>query len=325
MARAHLPTTTGMRVVAALAQHGTVSAAAQALNLTQSAVSKQIKGVEDLVGMTLFTRTSRGLTPTEAGVIYIQQARVALGALETAAARVASLRSSRPALRLHVLPILGDRWFMPRFSGFVDAHPEIEVQFTIFAASDTLEEADVVFQFGDGNWQGWKADYFLGREVILVGAPPFISRGGGIRSPEDVGHFPVLEHVQTPLRWKDFAAECGLNDFHPERTIRLGYYSLVIRAAISGQGLALVPRSLILDELKSGQLVNPLSLGFTSANCYWLTTRIDRPRHTDLAVFCDWALEEARKTELQVPDRSAPGRHSSTAAAQPPTVASQRS
>lgn len=309
MAHGYLPTTTGLRVVAALAQHGTVSAAAQALNLTQSAVSKQLKGIEDLVGVTLFKRTSRGLTPTEAGVIYVEQARVALGALETAAARVAGLYPQRRALRLHVLPILGDRWFMPRFSGFVDAHPEIEVQFSVFAASETVDEADIVFRFGEGNWPGWKSEYFLGREVILVGAPAFISRGGGIGSPQDVGNFPILEHSQTPLRWQDFAAAYGLGQFHPERTIRLGYYSLVIRAAISGQGLALVPRSLILDELANRQLVNPLDLGFTSANCYWLTTRVDGSRHADVAVFCDWALEEARRTELQAPEPDALGQN----------------
>lgn len=316
MTRPHLPTTTGLRVVVALAQHGTVSAAAQALNLTQSAVSKQLKALEDLVGLALFTRTSRGLAPTEAGVIYIAQARVALGALETAAARVAGLRSSRPALRLHVLPILGDRWFMPRFSRFVEAHPDIEVQFSTFAASDTIAEADVVFRFGDGQWPGWQADYFLGREVLLVGSPQFIARGGGIAAPEDAWRFPILEHRQTPLHWSDFATSHGIGEVRAERLVRLGYYSLVIRAAIAGQGLALVPRSLILDELASGQLVNPAGLSYMSRNCYWLTTPLDRPRSADLATFCEWALAEARETESA--SRPAPP-------AQTPRAASQRS
>jgi DNA-binding transcriptional LysR family regulator len=316
MTRTYFPTTTGLRVVAALAQHGTVSAVAQALNLTQSAVSKQLKGVEDLVGAMLFQRTSRGLTPTEAGVVYIEQARVALGALETASVRVAALRQSRPVLRLHVLPILGDRWFMPRFPDFVDAHPEIDVQFSVFAASDTAEQADVVFRFGEGDWPGWTADYFLGREVVLVGSPSFIARGGGIEMPEDAAAFSLLEHTQTPLRWNDFAASCALGDLHPRRTVQLGYYSLVIRAAISGQGLALVPRSLILDELASGHLVNPCGLGFASTNCYWLTTRTDRPQRADLDAFRDWALAEAGKTETRYGDLSA---------VQVPVAASQHS
>lgn len=297
MSGSYLPTTTSLRVVATLAQHGTVSAAALALHLTQSAVSKQLKGIEELVGMSLFARTSHGLTPTKAGNIYIEQARLALSALEMAAVRVADLRASRPPLRLHVLPILGDRWFMTRFSGFVDLHPETDVQFITFNAGDTVEAADVVFRFGDGSWNGWKADYFLGRDVILVGAPHFIARRGGLRSLCDIEKFPLLEHLGTPLLWSSFTAEHGISDFKPERITRLSYYSLVIRAAIGGVGLALVPRSLILDELAKQQLVSPLDLGFTSPNCYWLTTPADRPAHEDVSTFCKWALNEARRTE----------------------------
>lgn len=300
MTRTHLPTTVALRVVVSLAQHGTVSSAAQALHLTQSAVSKQLKSIEELAGMCLFTRTSRGLAPTEAGVIYIEQARLALGALETAAVRLAGLRSSLPTIRLHVLPILGDRWFMPRFSRFAELHPRIDIQFTTFAPSDTLEEADAVFRFGDGTWPGWDANYVLGRDVVLVGSPHLIARNGGLNAADDVRNFPVLDHLQTPLRWSDFGAACGLSDFRPPRVIRFGYYALVIRAAISGQGLALVPRSLILDELASGQLVNPLGLGFSSKNGYWLTTPASRPLHADLAILRDWILSEARQSEGRV-------------------------
>jgi len=297
MSRSHLPNTVALRVVAALAQYGTVSSAAQALHLTQSAVSKQLKSIEELAGTPLFHRTSRGLSPTEAGLIYIEQARIALGALETAAVRVAALCTSPPAIRLHVLPILGDRWFMPRYSRFAELHPDIDVQFTTFAPSDTLEKADAVFRFGEGESPGWNSDYVLGRDVVLVGAPQMIARAGGISSIEDIRHFPALEHSQTPLRWNDFVQACDLVDFTPTRHIRFGYYSLVIRAAIGGQGLALVPRSLISDELANGQLANPLGLGFESRNCYWFTTPKDRPLTRELATLREWVLREAARSE----------------------------
>ncbi|MBZ6075316.1 LysR substrate-binding domain-containing protein [Microvirga puerhi] len=302
MSRSHLPSTIGLRVVAALAQYGTVSSAANALHLTQSAVSKQLKNVEAVVGMPLFDRTGQGLSPTQAGMIYIEQARIALGAMETAAMRVAALRSSQPAIRLHVLPILGDRWFMPRFSRFAERHPDIDVQFTTFAPTDTLEEADAVFRFGIGEWPGWRADYVLGRDVILVGSPQLIAKYEGIASIADILRYPLLEHLQTPLRWNDFAEACHLRDFTPARVTRFGYYSLVIRAAIGGQGLALVPRSLILDELAGGQLMNPSGLGFTSRNCYWLTTPDDRPPNASLAVLRDWILQEAQASEHNNPE-----------------------
>lgn len=299
MTRTHLPTTVALRVIVSLAQHGTVSSAAQALHLTQSAVSKQLKSIEALAGMCLFTRTSRGLTPTEAGEIYVEQARLALGALETAAVRLSGLRSAQPTIRLHVLPILGDRWFMPRFSRFADLHPGVDVQFTTFAPSDTLDQADAVFRFGDGIWPGWDASYVLGKDVVLIGSPQLIGRGGGLTVANQVQNFPVLDHLQTPLRWSDFGAAHNLPDFRPSRVVRLGYYALVIRAAISGQGLALVPRSLVLDELETGQLINPAGLGFLSRNGYWLTTPADRPLHKDLSVLRDWILKEARHSEQE--------------------------
>lgn len=294
----HLPSTTALRVIAALAQHGTVSAAAVALSLTQSAVSKQLKAVEALIGLTLFNRARHGLVPTEAGIVYIEQARVALGALETAAVRTARLRGSRPVLRLHVLPILGDRWFMQRLIGFTDQHPDVDVQFVTYASREAHRDVDVVFRFGEGQWPGWNADYFLGRDVVLVGAPMTLDRGGGIADWRDIARFRLLVHPQTPLHWDRLFAQYGGLDIPPEQTITLSYYALVIRGAIGGQGLALVPRTLITRELAAGELVNPLGIGFESQNCYWLTTPNERPREGVLKLFCDWALAEAARSEV---------------------------
>lgn len=295
--RQHLPTITGLRVLAGLAQHGTISETAKFLHMTQSAVSKQLKSTENIIGLLLFTRTTQGLMPTQAGTIYIEQARIALGALEVAAARTAQLQTSKPILRLHVLPILGDRWFIQRFVGFAEAHPEIDVQFSSFAPTDTEKEADVVFRFGEGDWPNWEADYFMGRQVLLVGSPQFIARKGGIRKPEDIANFPLLEHLKTPLSWSACAEANNLNGIEPERIVRLGYYSLVIRAAIGGHGLALIPRSLILDELESGQLINPIELQYDSPVSYWFTTQSGQKKTPQLEVFRDWVLNEANKTE----------------------------
>jgi len=294
-----LPSICSLRVVEALGQQGTVSAAAGQLNLTQSAVSKQLKQIETIAGTPLFLRRRQGLVPTAAGIIYINQARVVLGALETAAMRVAALNQVGPApIRLHVLPILGDRWFIPRLNRFTERHPDIEVQFVTFAPNEIFREVDVVFRFGDGNWPGWRSDYFLGSEVILVGAPAYLAALGGIEAIDDVLRFRLLMHPQTPLSWDDFFREHGSSQTAAGRTTALGYYALVIRAALGGQGLALVPRVLILNELAAGELENPRGLGFASRVSYWLTTPVDRRREGRLALFCDWALAEARQSEL---------------------------
>lgn len=290
-----LPSTTALRVLAALVEHGSASEAAKSVHLTQSAVSKQLRSLEEIAGLPLFTRTGRGLVPTEAGRIYVDQARIALGALETAAGRIAALRGSPNAVRLHVLPILGDRWLVPRLPLLARARPELEVQFTTQATGDTVEEADGVFRFGEGDWPGQQqADYLFGRNVALVGAPSLLSRMGGIATAEDVRRYTVLDHRHTPLRWSEFAEAQGLAGFAPAHMVHFGFYALVIRAAIAGQGLALVPRCLIGEELLIGRLVNPAGLGFHSRHGYWFTVPADRTPRPGLVTFRDWLLGEAR-------------------------------
>ena len=167
---------TSLRVLLAIAEHGTASGAAAAVNLTQSAVSKHLRALEETMGATFFTRGSRGLVPTEAGRIYIKHARTALAELETAGVRISALKASPWSVRLHVLPIIGDRWLLPRFSRFAEQYPDIDVQFTSFVTADTTEAADGTFRFGEGLWPGQKADYLFGRDVALVGAAPLLAR-----------------------------------------------------------------------------------------------------------------------------------------------------
>lgn len=285
---------TALRVLLSVAEHGTASGAAAAVNLTQSAVSKHLRGLEETLGISLFARSSRGLVPTEAGRVYVKHVRRALAELETGSAHLSALKASPWAVRLHVLPIIGDRWLVPRFSRFAELHPEIDVQFTTFVTADTAEAADGVFRFGEGEWLGHRGDYLFGRDVALVGAPSFVARLGGIETARDVRRYTVLDHFQTPLRWSEFAEAHGLDDFTPVHTTRFGFYSLVIRAAISGQGLALVPRRLVQEELETRRLVNPAGLGFKSRNAYWFTTPEDRAMRPGLEVFRRWLLEEVQ-------------------------------
>lgn len=286
------PSTRALQVIVTIAERGSTTACAKALNMTQSAVSKQLQALEQLAGTTLFTRTPYGLSTTEAGRIYVTEARVALGALENATLRVAALGSLPNAIKLHILPIMGDRWVIPRFVSFAEAHPEIDVELSTFATSDLINQADAAFRFGEGDWPGQSNHYLFGRQVALVGAPHFLAKLGGVTKPDDIRAFPLLDHKHTPLRWSEFAEAHGIANFTPERITHFGYYALVIRAAIAGQGLALVPRGLIADELALGKLVNPQGFGFISSHAYWLTCPEDRPQRPAMRLFLDWLLHE---------------------------------
>ncbi|WP_029620343.1 LysR substrate-binding domain-containing protein [Pseudorhizobium marinum] len=290
-----IPSTAGLRVLIALAERGSTVAAADAVNLSQSAVSKQLSKLEASVGQRLFVRHTSGLQLSEAGQIYLEQAKIALKALEDAALRVARLSSDPDVLRLHLLPILGDRWLLPRFARFAEQYPTIDVQFTSFETPGQAEP-DAAFRYGAPPWRGQAADYLFGADVALVGAPDYIGRTGGLETLADIGPFTLLEHPQTPNCWHNLQAALGLPADAPEprHYVRFGFYTLVIRAAIAGQGLALIPRELVVQELASGDLINPAGLGFQSPNCYWFTRPADRTPRRALSLFHEWLMEEVK-------------------------------
>ena len=169
-----LPSTTALQVLLAIAERGSTSAATESVNLSQSAVSKQLIALESLVGSEIFWRTARGMIPTPEGLIYIEHARTVVKAMQDAALEVARMKPNPKVLRLKVLPILGDRWLLPRFEDFSSRHPDIEVQFTTAAASGSqVGTADGTFEFVARPSVGkLHSTYLLGATLCSSALPP---------------------------------------------------------------------------------------------------------------------------------------------------------
>lgn len=285
--RQKLPSTTALQILLVIAERGYTTAAAEHLNLSQSAVSKQLLGLEDLLGFPVFARTGQGMIPTEAGMIYIEQAKVAIKAMEDAALQVARLQPHQKILRLQVLPIFGDRWLLPRFFDFAEAHPDIDVQFTKYVSPTQAESPDGVFTFGPAPSTG-EGLYLFGRDVALVSTPAYWEKLGNPKTLEALTGGVMLDHPQTPLHWEDFAKSNGHPEILPKHTIRFGYYTMVIRAALAGQGMALIPRGLILDDLQSGRLINPAGLSYRSDFGYWFSPSRQKHHNPAMQHFITW-------------------------------------
>lgn len=292
--RQRLPSTTALQVLLAVAERGSTSAAAESTSLSQSAVSKQLLALEYLIGSPVFVRTPRGMIPTDVGSIYIEHARMVVKAMEDAALRVARLKPAPRVLRLQVLPILGDRWLLPRFAEFAETHPEIEVQFTTFVSPTQSEAPDGIFHFLPGPRQEKDMHYLFGHEVLLVSAPSYWEKNGLPETIEDLARGEMLEHPQTPLHWRYFAESTGKTDLEVRHITRFGYYTMVIRAALAGQGMALIPRCLMLDELATGKLVNPCGFGYRSSHGYWFATPHGVKPNSSMESFKTWLMAQAR-------------------------------
>lgn len=289
---APMPSMTALRVMLAIAERGSTAAAGESIHLSQSAVSKQLLTLEGLLGAPLFTRQPTGMVPTLLGEIYIEQARIAINAIEAAAFRAARLMADPHLLRLKVLPIFGDRWLLPRFADFVQKHPEVEVQHTTLTSGNPAEQPDGSFRFGRGPFATENALYLFGRDVRLVCAPAYLVKLGiasaNAATLEDMARGTVFEHPGTPLHWSDMVQSLGQPDLRARKITRFEYYTLVLRGAISGQGLALVPVQLIEAELAQGLLVNPGGIGYPSDMGYWFTTPANARPSAALRVFRDW-------------------------------------
>jgi LysR family transcriptional regulator, glycine cleavage system transcriptional activator len=291
-----IPSTTALRVFEAAARHGSFTEAAEELFLTQSAVSKQIKSLEDALGVALFVRINRGLVLTELGRWYLDDVRPALQQLEAATVKLATRRASRTTLTLRIVAIVGDRWLLPRFSRFAQAHPELDVQFTSLLSRDGQDQAqaDGEFRFGEGSWPGCAADYLFGRELLLVAAPALLAKLGNLQQAWEVLRFPLLQHFQVPHAWQEFFDAHGVVPETAPQIVRYEFYSTIIGAAVNGMGLALVPRVFLLDELQRGTLVNPMAAGVIGRSGYYFVFPQHKQADPALAALRAWLIEEAQ-------------------------------
>ena len=312
--RVNLPSTTMLRVFDATARYLSFTRAAEELFLTQSAVSKQVKALEDQLGRALFTRGNRGLVLTPTGEAYYRDMSPLLAAMERATERVMDCRDVTK-LTLHVFATLGEKWLLDRFPRFVQAHPQIEVVFTPMLSSDGVKQLalDGDFRFGNGLWPGHVSDYLFGREMLLVASPALLTKLGGLSTPTDILRFPWLQHFQVPHAWDELIESvpelaASVKAGPVPQTSMYEFYNVLIRAVISGLGLALIPRIWIASELAAGLLCNPLSIGVKSKYGYYFVVPEHQAELASVSIFRAWLAEEAKQTQQELLGLSFPVR-----------------
>lgn len=285
-----------MRAFEAAGRHLSLSRAAEELNVTQSAVSRQVRLLEDQLGVNLFERTPRSIVLTPKGKQYLEDITDAFALLEDATNRVRE-RRSEDILKLQVYSTFALRWLIPRLGGFAEAHPEIEVQLMNLSPTKPIdfehEFTDACIRTGFGDWPGVRADWLIPNSLIAVCHPHLAEQ---LKEPSDLKQATLLHSYARPDDWRKWLSSVGADAVDPMRGLKFENSMLAYEAAAEGLGIVIAQASLVQKELHSGALVIPFRYVMPAERTYYLIAP-NRQEPRRVSIFREWILRECRKED----------------------------
>ena len=274
-------------------------AAAEALHVTPSAVSHQMRQLEELLGLALFQRANRGLRLTPAGQAYHARVHQSLQQLALAT-RELDQRFGKPQLRASILPLMAAEIIIPALESFHAAHPDmaLRIETSVQMADFDTGEVDVAVRYGDGHWPGLSCE----RICDVVGSPvcsPEYARQKQLSSIEDIRHCNLIGLPLETRAWQILAQQAGMNDFEPEHTLFLDSLLAASRAAEQGIGIGIGVFPLMTPLVESRRLVTPFDIWVPVPEGYYLVWRPEDESRPDLRAFRGWI--RALFAELTLP------------------------
>ncbi|MDR5906059.1 LysR substrate-binding domain-containing protein [Franzmannia qiaohouensis] len=266
-----LPSTTAMQCFEAAARHKSFTRAAEALSLTQSAVSKQVAQLEAHLQHKLFRRVRRSLVLTPEGAIYLSDVRKVLAQIEMSTRAIMTYSGNSEVLKVATLPSFGTRWLADRLPGFLAANPRISLEFHDRVEDFDLEQQniDVAFFYGHGSWPDLECHKLANEEMVAVAAPVLLATHTPA-SASDLAELPLLHLSTRPDAWHQWFAEQHIGTDRSYHGSRFETFPMLVRTAMAGGGVALVPRFTVDEELDSGRLAVAAPHRLRSASAYYL-------------------------------------------------------
>jgi DNA-binding transcriptional LysR family regulator len=283
----------------AAARNLSFTKAAEELFITQSAVSRQVKALEDHLGVTLFERRQRALALTESGhALY----RVATEVLERLQAATDQLRASGRGRQLSLTTTTGfaSLWLIPRLQRFTSLHPDVDVRISATTAVINLERSlvDLAIRYCRPEDVPERAIRLFGEEVVVVCSPSLLrDRSRPLKRPHDLRHHLLLHFDYGGaqfLDWGTWLTSLGIGDLKPAGALHFSQYEQMIQAAISGQGVALGRQPLVNDLLQAGALVAPFRKSLVGSRAYFIIESEHGSAKPHVRQFAAWLMEEAK-------------------------------
>lgn len=294
---AYLPPLNALKAFWAASRHNSFSDAADELNVTHGAVSRHIRGLEEILGVALFHRLPRGVELTDEGkglAFTVQRA------FDDLAEAVGEMRrgADEKVVTISTVPSIAARWLAPRLEAFQRDNPDVEMRISTTVQLVDLDrgEVDFVIRYGRGIWPGVTTELLFPMSLSVVCVPGLMEARSRPLSYTDLGEYRLIVADGFPY-WRAWFREAGAPDVKPRSILDVVDANVAIQAVLAGQGIALLPEVLVRAELGAGRLVRAFPERVESKLGYFLGYDEHKPVKPHVRAAIDWVREEAARDE----------------------------
>ncbi len=284
----NLPPLNALRAFESAARNVSFTLAAKELFVTHGAISKQVKLLEQYLGIRLFIRQHRKLVLTEEARQYLVHIQTALQTVNNATNEVMMPSVRAQSLAVNVLPSLTINWLIPCLEDFKSGHPNLYVDLSIgdFAVDFMRQQYDIAIRSATSEPEGVNFIKLMDEDLCYVCSPQLAKR---MTTLGDINNMTLLEHTSRPELWHCWADAQGLS-LTTDKKFGMEHFYMLSQAAVSSMGVALIPRFFVAQQLLEGSLVIPFETRFTSPYRYYLLTSKGHPLPGKVQAFIDWIL-----------------------------------
>jgi LysR family glycine cleavage system transcriptional activator len=289
---ARLPSLNGLRAFEAAARHLSFTQAASELNVTQTAISHQIRRLEEELGIRLFIRKNRALALTPEAREYLPGIRAAFNDLRLATDRLLR-KDADNVLTISTLASLAAKWLLPRLSAFQEAHPDIDVRITTSTGLVDFGSGDVdaAIRYGRGHWKDLRAEWLMADEMFPVCSPALLTGKRPLQTPADLRDHVLLHNTNNGDDWRLWLTAAGLPpDISKQPGTTFDLILMTVQAAIDGMGVAMGRTTYVKDDIAKGRLVVPFKIALPADAGFYLVSPEGAPDSPKLRAFRQWLV-----------------------------------
>jgi len=273
--------------------------AAEELNVTQAAISHQIKSLEDFLQMSLFVRGNRSLTLSDAGKRFLPYVDQMFSLLEQGLQQVRA-KSSDSSLTVTLLPSFASRWLVPRLGLFLKNNPEVDFRLAPSRGLTNFqtEDIDLAIRYGSGNYPGLTSIHLMDEDIFPVCSPKLMTAKHPLNKPNDLKHH-VLLHDDGHGDWRKWLVAASAGKVDPSKGPVYTDSAMAVQSALEGDGVALARSQLVRDDIAKGRLVKPFEISQPSNFSYYLVYPEEQPVTPAMQAFIDWIQQQILEDQMK--------------------------